>query len=149
MEINTLTGTDDWLARDKIYHVIFCFSINVVVSLLASHSPYSFLRRRFIFLGSVISLAAGAAKEIADHFGFFQSAGASSRDVVADIIGVILAVVLLNVSKRRRKSKSSEDEVEGVEMVWSRIPRYIQVLCIYFFILLIISLVAFCFELEI
>lgn len=117
MEINTLTATDDWLARDKIYHVIFCFSINVVVSLLASHSSYSFLRRHFIFIGSVLSLAAGAAKEIGDQLGFFHSAGASSRDFVADIFGVILAVIVLTVSKRRRKSKTSEDEVEGQEMV--------------------------------
>ncbi|KAK1347107.1 Transmembrane protein [Heracleum sosnowskyi] len=85
MDTTTLTGTDDWLARDKIYHVIFCFSINVVVSLLASHSPYSSLRRRSIFLGSFLSLAAGAAKEIADQFGFFHSAGASSRDLLKQV----------------------------------------------------------------
>ncbi|KAL8155709.1 uncharacterized protein LOC141665513 [Apium graveolens] len=115
METNIPTGTDDWLARDKIYHVIFCFSINVAVSLLFSQSRYSFLRRRFIFLGSVISLAAGAAKELADQLGFFHSAGASSRDIVADIFGVILAVIVLSVSKRRRKSKTSE--VEELEMV--------------------------------
>lgn len=116
MEKNTYDppGTDDWLARDKIYHVIFCFSINVVVSLLASHSRYSFLRRRSIFLGSILSLAAGAAKELADQLGFFQSAGASSRDAVADLFGIILAVLVLTVSQRRRKASS---QVEGLEIV--------------------------------
>lgn len=115
MDTYTLTGTDDWLARDKIYHVIFCLSINVVVSLLFSHSRSSFLRRRFIFLGSLLSLAAGVAKELADQLGFFHSAGASSRDIVADILGVILAVIVLTVFKRRRKAKASE--VEELEMV--------------------------------
>ncbi|WOG94997.1 hypothetical protein DCAR_0314299 [Daucus carota subsp. sativus] len=112
MKLNN-PGTDDWLARDKIYHVIFCFSINIVGSLIASHSHYSFLRRRSIFLGSILSLAAGAAKELADQLGFFHSAGASSRDAVADIFGVFIAVFVLTVWRRRRRAS----QVEGLEMV--------------------------------
>lgn len=107
---------DDWLARDKIYHVLFCFSINLVLSLLATRSRYPFLRRRSIWVGSIVSLAAGAAKELADEFGFFKSAGASSKDAIADLFGVLLAVFLLSLSARTVKPAKS-GQVQGLEIV--------------------------------
>ncbi|CAL5329236.1 unnamed protein product [Camellia sinensis] len=49
--------------------------------------------RRTIWFGSIISLSAGAAKEVADELGFFKSAGASAKDAVADLLGILLAVL--------------------------------------------------------
>ncbi|CAG7869044.1 unnamed protein product [Brassica rapa] len=95
-------GEDPWLAPDKFYHVIFCFTISLLFSTLASLSRYSFLRRHSIWIGSAFSLAAGAAKEAADQFGFFPSAGASARDAVADAVGVVIAALLLFIWKSRR-----------------------------------------------
>lgn len=89
---------DDWLAADKLYHVIFCFLISVISSLLAARTRYPFLRRRSIWIGSLVSLAAGAAKEFADEFGYFKSAGASTKDAVADFIGILLAAMILYLS---------------------------------------------------
>ncbi|KAF3610897.1 hypothetical protein DY000_02045478 [Brassica cretica] len=95
-------GEDPWLAPDKFYHVIFCFTISLLFSTLASLSRYSFLRRHSIWIGSAFSLAAGAAKEAADQFGIFPSAGASARDAVADSVGVVIAALLLFIWKCRR-----------------------------------------------
>ncbi|KAL1554115.1 hypothetical protein AAHA92_14709 [Salvia divinorum] len=92
---------DDWLAADKLYHILFCFFISVVSSLLAAGTRYPFLRRRSIWIGSLLSFAAGAAKEFADEFGYFKSAGASAKDAVADLIGILLAAVVLYLSNYR------------------------------------------------
>ncbi|KAF8064790.1 hypothetical protein N665_1166s0005 [Sinapis alba] len=102
MELFNDGGEDPWLAPDKFYHVIFCFTISLLFSTLASLSRYSFLRRHSIWIGSSFSLAAGAAKEAADQFGIFPSAGASARDAVADAIGVAIAALLLFLWKSRR-----------------------------------------------
>ncbi|KAG7591839.1 hypothetical protein ISN45_Aa01g008220 [Arabidopsis thaliana x Arabidopsis arenosa] len=93
---------DPWLAPDKLYHVIFCFSISLLFSTLASLSRYSFLRRHSIWIGSAFSSAAGAAKEAADQIGIFPSAGASARDAVADAIGVVIAALVLFLWNSRR-----------------------------------------------
>ncbi|KAK4413985.1 hypothetical protein Salat_2811300 [Sesamum alatum] len=91
---------DDWLAADKLYHVLFCFFIAFVTSLLAARTRYPFIRRRSIGVGSIVSFAAGAAKEFADELGFFKSAGASPKDAVADFLGILLAVVMLYLFNR-------------------------------------------------
>ncbi|CAN7041290.1 unnamed protein product [Brassica oleracea var. botrytis] len=101
---------DPWLAPDKFYHVIFCFTISLLFSTLASLSRYSFLRRHSIWIGSAFSLAAGAAKEAADQFGIFPSAGASARDAVADSVGVVIAALLLFIWKSRR-SRPDPDKI--------------------------------------
>ena len=109
---------DEWLARDKLEHVLFCFSITIIFSLLASRTRYSFLRRRSIWFGSVVSLAAGAAKEVADEIGFFMSAGASAKDAVADLLGIVLAVLLLSLSKSFFVVKSDQRvQIRGLEIV--------------------------------
>ncbi|KAK4410645.1 hypothetical protein Sango_0137500 [Sesamum angolense] len=95
---------DDWLAVDKLYHVLFCFFIAVVSSLLAARTRYPFIRRRSIWVGSVVSVAAGAAKEFADELGFFKSAGASPKDAVADFIGILIAAVMLYLCNCRSVS---------------------------------------------
>ncbi|CAN8305051.1 unnamed protein product [Cochlearia groenlandica] len=95
---------DPWFAPDKLYHVIFCFTLSVIFTSVASLSVYSFLRRYSIWIGSAFSLAAGAAKEAADQFGVFPSAGASARDAVADAVGVLIAAFVLYLWKSRLDS---------------------------------------------
>ncbi|KAG8388240.1 hypothetical protein BUALT_Bualt02G0105200 [Buddleja alternifolia] len=92
---------DDWLAVDKTQHVLFCFFISIIASLLASRTRYPFIRRRRIWFGSILSFSAGAAKEFADELGFFKSAGASTKDAVADLVGILLAAAVLYLSYYR------------------------------------------------
>ncbi|KAH7857692.1 hypothetical protein Vadar_015432 [Vaccinium darrowii] len=110
---------DDWLASDKLQHVLFCFFLAIAFSLLASKTRYPLLRRRSIFFGSAVSLAAGAAKEVADEFGFFKSAGASFKDAVADLVGIVFAVLILSLSKSLslRFKRDRSVKVIGVEIV--------------------------------
>ncbi|XP_024971230.1 uncharacterized protein LOC112510149 [Cynara cardunculus var. scolymus] len=107
---------DDWLAYDKLQHFLLCFFITVIFSFLASRTRYSALRRRSISLGCILSLTVGAAKEVADELGFFKSAGASTKDAVADIVGASVAVIALSLWNffcfRNRSGQT-----RGVEMV--------------------------------
>ncbi|OIW03882.1 hypothetical protein TanjilG_30158 [Lupinus angustifolius] len=93
---------DPWLGADKLYHFIFCFSLTILFSTLASFTPFPFLRRHSLLFGSISSLLAGAAKEAADHLGYFHSAGASTRDALADLLGVLLAFSALSLFRFRR-----------------------------------------------
>ncbi|XP_051119328.1 uncharacterized protein LOC127243384 [Andrographis paniculata] len=97
---------DDWFAIDKLYHVLFCFFVSIVFSAVSSRSRRPFIRRRSSWLGSVASLAAGAAKEFADEFGYFKSAGASAKDAVADLVGILLAAAMLYLFNRRASFSS-------------------------------------------
>ncbi|KAK3188634.1 hypothetical protein Dsin_028195 [Dipteronia sinensis] len=91
---------DPWLAPDKLYHFVFCFSLTLLFYTIASFSPYPSLRSHSISVGSIMSLLAGAAKEAADHLGIFPSAGASFRDGVADALGVLVASRVLSVWRK-------------------------------------------------
>ncbi|XP_057787855.1 uncharacterized protein LOC131005073 [Salvia miltiorrhiza] len=104
---------DDWLAADKLYHVLFCFFISVVSSLLAARTRYPFLRRRSIWIGSLVSFAAGAAKEFADEFGYFKSAGSSAKDAGADLIGILLAAMILYLSNCRASTSRTGPDRPG------------------------------------
>ncbi|KAJ7962771.1 Transmembrane protein [Quillaja saponaria] len=75
-----MENEDPWLALDKVYHILFCFTLALLFSTVATFTRYPFLRRHSIRIGSIGSLLAGAAKEAADEFGFFKSAGASGKD---------------------------------------------------------------------
>ncbi|PON80980.1 Transmembrane protein [Trema orientale] len=109
---------DPWLAPDKLYHVLFCFSLTLLFSTLANLTRYPFLRRHSIAIGSVASLLAGAAKEAADELGFFRSAGASARDAVADLLGVILASLGLSLVKHwSRRPDYGTDQTRGISLV--------------------------------
>ncbi|CAL5413966.1 unnamed protein product [Camellia sinensis] len=79
----------------------------------------SFLRRRTIWFGSIVSLSTGAAKEVADELGFFKSAGASARDAVADLLGILLAVLVLSLTKSLslRIKPDQSGQIRGVEIV--------------------------------
>ena len=111
--------TDPWLAADKAYHIVFCFVLTVVFYRVASLTPYPFLRRHAIPLGSIASLLAGAAKEAADHLGYFRSAGASVKDAVADLLGVIIASSALSLyTLRIRRSLPLPDQhLRGISLV--------------------------------
>ncbi|KAJ6945500.1 LOW QUALITY PROTEIN: hypothetical protein NC651_000527 [Populus alba x Populus x berolinensis] len=100
---------DPWLAPDKLYHVLFCLSLTLLFSKLASLTRYPFLKRQSIRVGAILSLFAGAAKEAADQIGLFPSAGASAKDAVADIIGVLIAAAALSMLK----SKNSDGSDSG------------------------------------
>ncbi|KAJ4835927.1 hypothetical protein Tsubulata_034364 [Turnera subulata] len=90
---------DPWLAPDKLYHFLFCLLLTLFFSKLASVSRHPFLRRHSLRVGSIISLSAGAAKEAADQFGLFLSAGASARDAFADLLGVLVAALSLSACR--------------------------------------------------
>jgi hypothetical protein len=113
---------DDWLAPDKLQHVLACLLVSLLAVALAGRSARPGLRRHAVAVGSAASLAVGAAKETADEAGLFGSSGASPKDAGADLFGVAAAalflVLLRRVRRRRRERKAREDEVpDGVSMV--------------------------------
>lgn len=114
----SMENGDDWLAIDKLYHVLFCFSISIIFSLLASMTRHPFIRRLSIWIGSIVSFAAGAAKEFADELGFFKSAGASSKDAVADLVGILLAAVVLYLFNCTTIRPDGAGHVRVLDMVW-------------------------------
>ncbi|KAJ4959231.1 hypothetical protein NE237_026342 [Protea cynaroides] len=110
---------DDWLALDKLYHVLFCFFISISVAALANRTRYPFLRRWSIWLGSLVSLAAGAAKEAGDEIGLWKSAGGSVKDAIADLLGILISWVVLLLFKSMSLRRKSEERagIQGVSMV--------------------------------
>ena len=108
---------DPWLAPDKLYHLLFCFSLTLLFSALAARTPYPFLRRHSIRVGSVFSLLAGAAKEFADELGFFRSAGASAKDAVANFLGVLIASLLLYLVNHLGRSDNEAGRIKEVSLV--------------------------------
>ncbi|KAL9249294.1 hypothetical protein AKJ16_DCAP18722 [Drosera capensis] len=105
----TTRGADEWLAVDKFQHIVLCFSLTLLFSLLASRTRVLFIRRRSVLIGASISLLAGAAKEAADQLGFFRSAGASAKDGIADVVGVLIGcVVLWGFGRVWRRRKGEE-----------------------------------------
>ncbi|XP_022872802.1 uncharacterized protein LOC111391778 [Olea europaea var. sylvestris] len=108
---------DDWLALDKFYHVLFCFFISITFSLLAARNPYPLIRRYSVWIGSIVSLLAGAAKEFADELGYFRSAGASTKDAAADLIGVLLAALALSLCNQKFFSALVERDHSGQAQV--------------------------------
>ncbi|CAK8535616.1 unnamed protein product [Lathyrus sativus] len=108
-------AADPWLGADKFYHIFMCFSITLLFYFLASLTSHPFLRRHAISIASLVSLLAGAAKESADHLGYFRSSGASFRDAVADIIGVIIASLALSLF--RSKTSLSRSLPQGISLV--------------------------------
>ncbi|EER89342.1 hypothetical protein BDA96_10G079600 [Sorghum bicolor] len=104
---------DEWVAPDKLQHAVACLLIALLAAALAGRSARPGLRRRAVAVGSAASLAAGAAKEVADEAGLFGSAGASPKDAAADLLGVVaaaLALALLRRRRGRRERKEREDE---------------------------------------
>ncbi|XP_062008021.1 uncharacterized protein LOC133725022 [Rosa rugosa] len=112
-----MEDNDPWLARDKLYHLLFCFSLTLLFSTLAARTPYPFLRRHSIRVGSLLSLSAGAAKEFADELGFFHSAGASAKDAVANFLGVVIASLLLYLLNHLARSDNDAGRIKEVSIV--------------------------------
>ncbi|XP_042447445.1 uncharacterized protein LOC122034100 [Zingiber officinale] len=108
-----MEGGDEWLAADKLEHLLACFVITLLVANLSGRSRHAFVRRRSAALGSLVALAAGTAKEVADEIGIWRSAGASAKDAAADVLGVLLAAMLLAVFGRLRSSSRREVEMIG------------------------------------
>lgn len=113
----SMENGDDWVAVDKVYHILFCFALTLIFSALANRTRYPFLRRYSVWVASILSLAAGAAKEVADEIGFFKSAGASPKDALADLLGVLIACLALSLRKSSRRPDPM-DQVPGVSLVW-------------------------------
>ncbi|KAI3959738.1 hypothetical protein MKW98_018838 [Papaver atlanticum] len=117
---------DDWLALDKLYHVLFCFFISILVSTtiaITATTRYPFLRRWNIWIGSLVSMSAGAAKEAGDEIGLWKSAGASTKDAIADLFGILLAYLsMLFYSSFFTSSfkKPGEEVIHGVSLLKSR-----------------------------
>ncbi|BAT91449.1 hypothetical protein LR48_Vigan05g226400 [Vigna angularis] len=86
--------SDPWLGIDKLYHLLMSFFLTFLFYAFASLTRY---RRHAISIGSLLSLFAGAAKEAADHLGYFRSSGASLRDALANILGVCIASFALSL----------------------------------------------------
>lgn len=107
--------TDPWLGADKFYHIIMCFTLTLLFYALASFTSHPFLRRHAISIGSVFSLLAGAAKEAADHLGYFRSSGASFKDAIADIVGVFIASFALTLF--RSKMSRPRSHPQGISLV--------------------------------
>ncbi|XP_066375554.1 uncharacterized protein [Miscanthus floridulus] len=110
---------DEWVARDKLQHAVACLLIALLAMALASRSACPGLRHHAAAGGSAASLAAGAAKEAANQGGLFDSAGASPKDVAADLLGVAAAAHALALLRRRRrrgrerKAQQDEDARDG------------------------------------
>ncbi|KAI6672037.1 hypothetical protein NL676_006922 [Syzygium grande] len=100
---------DPWLARDKLYHVLFCLFLALLFSHLASLTNRPFLRRHSLLVGSIASLLAGAAKEAADQLGIFPSDGASAKDAFADVLGVLIAACALSLRSRRSSTRPTPE----------------------------------------
>ncbi|KAF8400542.1 hypothetical protein HHK36_013841 [Tetracentron sinense] len=112
---------DDWFALDKLYHVLFCFSIAIFFAFLATRTRYPFLRRWSIWFGSLVSLAAGAAKEAGDEIGLWKSAGASTKDAISDLFGILIACFAFSLCN----SFSSRKKLDEMEFAVPS-PRYIR-----------------------
>lgn len=112
---------DEWLALDKLQHFLFSYFLTVIFSHLATRTPHSFIRNRSIWIGSAVSLAVGAAKEVADEMGYFRSAGASFKDAVSDLLGTSVAALSLFLIKsysfRVNVGINNSDAVKATEMV--------------------------------
>ena len=89
---------DPWLAHDKLQHFLVCAAITAGVAFLAARSkrlyPWS------LTLGCFAAITAGIAKEIMDDLHVFESRGASLRDFIADLVGVVVAAVLVWAARR-------------------------------------------------
>ncbi|KAM0887645.1 hypothetical protein ACQ4PT_028900 [Festuca glaucescens] len=114
---------DEWLALDKLQHVLACFLIALAAAALAGRSSRPFLRRHALPLGCAASLAVGAAKEVADEARLFGSSGASLRDSAADLFGVALAAALVSIvarlrlRRRREKARDADATAGSISMV--------------------------------
>lgn len=110
-------GSDPWIAPDKLYHVLFCLFLAILFSFAASRARYPFLRRHSVGIGSVASLLAGAAKEAADQLGIFPSAGASVKDAVADLVGVLIAASALSCCRSGKRLELDPTQARVVALV--------------------------------
>ncbi|KAL5698878.1 hypothetical protein ACHQM5_029857 [Ranunculus cassubicifolius] len=112
-----MENRDEWLAIDKLEHILFCFTISIFISTLLNQSRYSFLRKHSISIGSLISIAAGAAKEIGDEIGLWNSAGASFKDAIADLLGTLMAAILLRILRNFSTVSDETKAIRGIQLV--------------------------------
>ncbi|KAF6171266.1 hypothetical protein GIB67_036934 [Kingdonia uniflora] len=107
---------DKWLALDKLYHILFSFFISIFIAALATRTQYPFIRNWSIWFGSLTSMAVGTAKEVGDEIGLWDSAGASVKDLIADLLGIFLASLSLSLHKTLF-SKRKPDETAVIRRV--------------------------------
>ncbi|KAM2200740.1 hypothetical protein ACFX1R_000654 [Malus domestica] len=81
-------------------------------------SFFHLFRHHSIWLGSILSLLAGASKEFVDELEFFRSTTDDAKDTVADLMGVLIGSMLLYLIKyvtRPEKETSRIREVSSWE----------------------------------
>ena len=91
-------STDPWFGADKLYHALACATITCCT--YCSVGLWKSLRgrrRTRLALGCMAGIAAGIAKEVGDSIQAwpFCPCGASVRDLIADIVGVVVGVLLV------------------------------------------------------
>ena len=89
---------DPWLGSDKLYHCLACAAITCCTYYVVGLWKVLRGRRRpRLALGCSVGTVAGIAKEIGDSVQAwpFCPCGASARDLVADMLGVAMGVLLI------------------------------------------------------
>ena len=90
-----MVGVDPWLGHDKLEHVVACFAITIMIHMACAHvNPYS-IRMLYAMGGGAL---AGIAKEVGDAVRAWpwcraRRCSASGRDLVADVVGILAALV--------------------------------------------------------
>lgn len=110
---NQTNMADDWIGMDKLEHFGICFLIVILSALILRRTA---MQRWSTSIACILSLTAGAAKEVGDQMGLWPSAGGSMKDAVADIVGVLLAAILLHFVKHKAAKPKPKPKPEGIPL---------------------------------
>ncbi len=83
---------DEWIAIDKLQH----FGYSLLISLGCQYvlvNKLNYKDKKALPISSIISFSAGLAKEIQDK----KSSFFSKKDMVANFIGISMAIVVINI----------------------------------------------------
>lgn len=105
-----LDNDDKWLSADKFQHLFACMIIVLFGSQVATR--FKFLQQWRVPIGTLLGLSAGFGKEALDLMGV-NGSKASFKDLIADVIGVIIALVFFYFCRE----SSSSSLIEQVSQV--------------------------------